>query len=92
MNKTELVKRCATPQEINLIYGLDVGTLANYRSQRRGPRFFKVGRRVFYFLADVEEWICRNPVLTVDCVEMTSPPKREQHLNGLVTQVIRKIL
>ena len=70
MNKSELVKRSATPQEINEIYGLDVGTLANLRSKRRGPKFFKVGRRVYYFLADVEAWLRRCPVLTSDCEEV----------------------
>lgn len=67
--KRNHMKRCGTPQEICEIYGLDVGTLANLRTQRRGPKFFKVGRRVFYFLSDVEAWLRRNPVLTTDSVE-----------------------
>lgn len=71
MNKSELVKRSGTPQEINEIYGLDVGTLANLRSQKKGPKFFKVGKRVYYFLTDVETWLRRCPVLTSDCEEVS---------------------
>jgi len=63
-------KRSGTPQEINEIYGLDVGTLANLRSQKRGIEYFKVGKRVYYFLTDVEAWLRRNPVLTLDCEEV----------------------
>jgi len=69
MEKNE--RRAATAQELNMLYGLDVGSLANLRSQRRGPKFFKVGKRVYYFLVDVEAWLRRNPVLTADCEEVS---------------------
>jgi excisionase family DNA binding protein len=41
---------------------LDVptGTLANWRYQRRGPRFVKVGRHVRYRRSDVEAWLEKN--------------------------------
>lgn len=51
------------------VYDLDPGTLANLRSQRRGPKFFKVGRKIFYRPSDVEAWLFQNPVQTVDSVE-----------------------
>lgn len=60
-------KLSGTPEEIQAIFGLDVGTLANLRWKKKGPKFFKVGRRVYYFLKDVEDWLRRNPVLTADC-------------------------
>lgn len=46
--------------------GLNPKTLANLRSQGRGPRFFKVGRKVFYRLEDLEAWLTRQPVRTAD--------------------------
>jgi hypothetical protein len=45
------------------------GSLANLRSQRRGPKFFKVGRKVVYKPADIEDFLFREPVLTRDSIE-----------------------
>lgn len=41
--------------------GVAERTLANWRSLRRGPPQLKVGRRVFYRLADLEFFI--NPAV-----------------------------
>jgi hypothetical protein len=62
----EKIRRSATPQEVSQIFGIPAGTLANLRSKKEGPRFFKRGRRVVYFFADVESWLRQNPVLTRD--------------------------
>jgi hypothetical protein len=35
---------------------VSAGTLKNWRSQRRGPPFVKVGRQVLYPLSGLEEW------------------------------------
>lgn len=40
--------------------------LANWRSQKRGPRYYKSAKKVFYRASDVEQFIFRNPVLTLD--------------------------
>jgi hypothetical protein len=40
-------------------------TLATWRSAGRGPAYYKVGRRVFYSVADLGDWIAsrrREPV------------------------------
>jgi len=42
------------------------GTLANLRCQKRGPKFFKVGRKVAYRPEDIEAFLFKNPVLTRD--------------------------
>ena len=34
-----------------------VGTLANWRSQRKGPAYVRLGKRVAYKGADVLDWI-----------------------------------
>ncbi len=36
--------------------GLDEKTMANYRSRGIGPKFVKRGR-IFYYKADLDEWI-----------------------------------
>ena len=56
-----------SPAEVEQLYGIPVGTLANLRCKRRGPRFFKVqGGKVIYRVADIEAWLFANPVLTID--------------------------
>ena len=35
---------------------IGIGTLANWRAARKGPRYVKVGGRVLYKLDDVLEW------------------------------------
>jgi len=62
----EKIRQSATPQEVAQVFGIPAGTLANLRSKREGPRFFKRGRRVVYFFSDVENWLRQSPVLTKD--------------------------
>ena len=60
-----LAKKFLTPREVAAIYGFSVGTLANWRSRRMGPKFYKCGKRkVLYSVEDVEDFIRTNPVLT----------------------------
>ena len=65
-------RRTVTPQMAAKIYGLDVGTLANDRCRKRGPRYFRCGRRVFYRVEDLEAWLFRNPVLTIDSINQAT--------------------
>lgn len=37
-----------------------ITTLANWRSQGKGPKFRRLGGRIFYALADVEAWEQNN--------------------------------
>ena len=37
--------------------GLHARTLDNWRSQGRGPRYIRVGRRIIYRVADLEEFL-----------------------------------
>jgi hypothetical protein len=37
--------------------GLEEGTLAQWRHQKIGPAYFKIGRRAFYADSDLKEWI-----------------------------------
>lgn len=60
------MKRGYSPQELCSVWGLNQGTLANLRSQRRGPRYYRVGRKIIYFFEDIESWLRRDPVITKD--------------------------
>jgi hypothetical protein len=63
----EFKKRAITPAELEAIYSIPRGSAANMRWAKTGPKYYKVGpRRVLYLVDDVEEWLTRNPVLTVD--------------------------
>jgi hypothetical protein len=72
MNKRAEWKRSLTPQQVEEMYGIPVGTLANLRCQKRGAKYFVLGatrgkrRRVLYFVEDLENWIRQNPVQTID--------------------------
>lgn len=51
-----------TPDQLLDRWGKAVGrgTLANWRAQKKGPPFTKVGARVVYRLVDVEAWEAAN--------------------------------
>ncbi len=65
-------KRSMTPKQVEELYGIPAGTLANMRCQKRGPKYFPLGDkqgkrcRILYFVEDIEFWIRQNPVLTID--------------------------
>lgn len=50
------------PTEVSQYLGVPTGTLANWRYQRRGPAFVRVGRHVRYRAEDVAEWIAQRAV------------------------------
>jgi predicted DNA-binding transcriptional regulator AlpA len=69
MNK-EVKKKAITPAELEAIYGIPRGSSANMRWAKKGPKYYKAGpRRVIYMVEDVEEWLSRNPVQTIDSLE-----------------------
>ena len=45
------------------------GTLANLRLAKKGPKFYKVGRKVVYRVDDLEAFLFARPVQTHDSVE-----------------------
>jgi hypothetical protein len=67
MNHNQSENRALTPHQAAQMYGLSVGTLANYRSRGLGPRYYRIppgGRKVIYCITDIESWLKSNPVLT----------------------------
>src|SRR5881394_1751492 len=52
-----------TAREVAALIGVSVGTLANWRSARRGPSYYKLRPgRIFYLRRDVETWIAEARV------------------------------
>lgn len=46
-----------TPQEAADLLGVATKTLAQWRTQKRGPKFYHVGRLVRYRAEDINEWV-----------------------------------
>lgn len=44
------------------------GVLANLRHDGRGPRYVKFVRRILYDIDDIENWVQRHKVATIDSV------------------------
>lgn len=55
-----------TAREAAAFAKTDEGYLANLRCQRRGCRFFKLGRKVLYDSQEFEQWVRSTPILTTD--------------------------
>jgi hypothetical protein len=49
-------------------YSVDAGHLANLRSRKEGPKFYRRGRRVYYKRDEFERWLFECPVQTKDSV------------------------
>jgi hypothetical protein len=45
-----------TEEQLAEILGVEQRTLQNWRSQRKGPDYVSVGRRIFYTLEAVRDW------------------------------------
>lgn len=62
-------KKTITPDDAVEMFGVTKGTLANLRSQKKGCKFYKMGKRVYYQVSEFEKWITSNPVMTKDCLD-----------------------
>ena len=57
-----LENRLLTPQDLEREYGISTKTLANWRSQGKGPAYFKLGNAVRYRGGEVSKWIAGSKV------------------------------
>jgi hypothetical protein len=62
--EVSLEKKYLSPQEVENIYALDKGTLANWRCNGNGPEFVKCGRKVLYSVNTLDEWLLKHVVRT----------------------------
>jgi len=54
-----------TPKDASEYLGLPQNTLAQYRSQKKGPPYFKIeGHLVRYSVDDLDEWLAKQRVST----------------------------
>jgi hypothetical protein len=60
----KVIRRFISPAEASELFGINIGTLANYRHARTGCAFYKRGRKVLYDAFEFEAWIKANPVQT----------------------------
>ena len=69
-SKPEVIKMGVTINVEQAVerYGLNRGTLANLRNQKKGPPYLKVGRKVLYRVTDFEAWLFSEPVKTIESV------------------------
>lgn len=65
-----------TEKEVQPLLRLRLKTLQQWRALKKGPRFTRLGRRVFYLRADVERFIAENTVDTDSA--MRSPARQER--------------
>lgn len=49
--------RLLTPTDVSQMLGIPVKTLANWRSERRGPLALRIGCHVRYRASDVDDWL-----------------------------------
>jgi hypothetical protein len=54
-----------------------VKTLQTWRALKKGPRFVRIGRRIFYPTAELERFIAENTVET-SAVKCTALPERDR--------------
>lgn len=53
-----------TPEELSKELHVNYATLLRWRKELRGPRFLKVGRKVWYRREDVDAWLASQIVDT----------------------------
>ena len=54
-----------TPAELATALGVAEQTLAGWRCTNQGPAFVKLGKGVFYRLADIQSWIAASVTAVV---------------------------
>ena len=62
-------KKMVSTKQAGEMYAHSPGTLANWRTLKKGPRYFKRGHKVLYRLEDLEKFFTECPVLTTDSLE-----------------------
>lgn len=59
-------KELLSGQEVEALYGLDAGTLENWRGKGKGPATTKIGQRVYYRHMAVQAFIQAHQQRTYD--------------------------
>lgn len=59
-------KELLSSQDVEELYGLNSGTLRNWRAKGLGPKFSRFGQLVFYKHQDLQTFIAAHQVRTYD--------------------------
>ncbi len=57
------MKKFITTEELRTKYGLHPRTMANWRTQRKGPSYIKAGRKILYSTEELENWLKKQTVI-----------------------------
>lgn len=50
-----------TPDDLARMWQVSVGTIANWRTDKKGPEFIRIGGLVRYSPAAVQAWLAKQP-------------------------------
>ena len=56
------MKKAINEKQASIILGVAVQTLRNWRHQRRGPAYVKLGRSVRYRILDLDEYLLNRKI------------------------------
>ncbi len=59
-------KKYLNPKEVEATYGINTGTLANWRLYGKGPAYSKVGRLIRYEVSLLDEYFMKHRAFTSD--------------------------
>jgi hypothetical protein len=71
-DEKKIKKVFISPEEVETMTSIPVGSLANMRWKKEGVKFYKKGRKILYDISEVETWIREGGVLTVDSLDSRS--------------------
>ena len=58
-----MIKKTISSKEVEEIYGISTGTLANMRYLKKiYLPYYKIGKKVMYKVDDIEKWLYQKPI------------------------------
>jgi len=62
-------KKLLRPKDVEEIYSINAKTLANWRSLGKGPGYFKAGGKILYSPYELQKWLQKCKVKTIDSID-----------------------
>lgn len=62
MNAIQTADKKLNTEAAAKVIGVKKQTLNIWRSQRKGPPYFKIGTLVFYMQSDLEQWVSQRRI------------------------------
>lgn len=64
------MERYLDEKQVAMAYEIKVNTLRCWRNVGKGPRYYRIGRKVRYKPGDIEAFLEADPVETVDSLKL----------------------